>query len=165
MYKVENNYYIANMTRKEYHNLRRKKFAELRKNRVDAAYEFYCSLSDEDKQIAEFTFACKLAKHMSISMGIARHVTTTLIEEYNIEFCKHKKSAPSFGFTGRSHSAKVRAIISKSTRERNKARSIMCKEQGLNYRNYKQEADAKIEVANFCNNTRKKTIMSDKIII
>ncbi len=153
------------MTRTEYHNQRRKKFAELRKNRVDTAYEFYCSLSDEDKQIAEFTFACKLAAHMGVSMRIARHVTTTLIEEYKVEFVKHKRSAPSYGFTGHSHSAKTRAIISKTTTERNKKRAIMCKEQGMNYRHYKQEADAKIEVADFGNNTRIKTISSDKIII
>ncbi len=56
------------MTRLEYHAKRRKKFAELRKNRIDSAYEYYCSLSDEDQQISEFTFACKLAAHMSISM-------------------------------------------------------------------------------------------------
>lgn len=148
----------------KYHDERRKKFAELRKKRVDEAYEYYRSLSDEEKQVAEFTFASKLAKHMSTSLGIARHITTTLVEEYKIEFCKYKKSAPSFGFTGRSHSAKVRAIISKATIERNKARAIMCAAQGMNYRNYKQEADTKIEVVNFCNNSRTKS-MSDKIII
>lgn len=70
-----------------------------------------------------------------------------------------------FGFTGHSHTAKVRAIISKSTIERNAARAIMCKEQGINYRNYKQDADKQIEVVNFNNNTRIKSIMSDKIII
>lgn len=153
------------MTRAEYHNQRRKKFAELRQKRVDTAYEFYCSLSDEEKQISTFAFARKLCKHMCISMSISRNTTNQLIDEYNIEFCKHKKSAPSFGFKGRSHSAKVREIISKSTTARNKARAIMCKEQGMNYRNYKQEADAKIEVDKFWNNTRTKYIDSDNIII
>lgn len=56
------------MNRTEYHNTRRKKFAELCKKRVDEAYEFYCALSDEEKQISEFTFASKLCKHMCISM-------------------------------------------------------------------------------------------------
>lgn len=153
------------MTRSEYHNNRRKKFAELRTNRVDSAYEYFCALSDEEKQISEFTFAKKLAAHMCISMGIARHTTTALIDEYKVEFCKYKKSAPSFGFTGRSHSAKVRAVISKTTIERNKARVIMCKEQGLNYRTYRQDADKQIEVANFSNNDRLTSISSDKIII
>lgn len=153
------------MNRQEYHNIRRKNFAELRKNRVETAYEYYCSLSDEEKQIAEFTFACQLAKHLCISRGIARHTTTKLIDEYNIEFCKYKKSAPSFGFTGRSHTDKVRAIIAKTTIERNKARAIMCKEKGVNYRTYKQDADEQIEVANFSNNTRAKSIDSDSIII
>ena len=137
------------MNIKEYHNLRRKKFAELCKNRVDEAYEYYRSLSDEEKQISEFTFASKLCKHMCISRGIARNVTSHLIAEYNIEFCKYKKSAPSFGFSGRSHSAKVRAIIAKTTIERNKARAIACKEQGVNYRTYRQDADSQIDVANF----------------
>lgn len=153
------------MNKLEYYNTRRKKFAELRKKRVDAAYEYYCSLSDEDKQIAEFTFACQLAKHLCISRGIARHTTTALIDEYQVEFCKCKKSNPSFGFTGRSHSAKVREVISKTTIERNKARAIMCREQGLNYRTYRQDADSQIEVANFSNNDRLTSISSDKIII
>lgn len=152
------------MTRSEYHNERRKKFAELCKNRVDSAYEFYCALSDEDKQISEFTFACKLCKHMCISRGIARNVTSHLIAEYHIEFVKYKKSAPSFGFSGRSHSAKAREAIAKSTIARNNARAIACKEKGVNYRNYKQEADKKIEVVNFCK-VRAKSIVSDKIII
>ncbi len=69
------------------------------------------------------------------------------------------------GFTGRSHSAKVRAIISKSTIERNAARAIMCAEQGINYRTYRQDADKQIEVANFSNNDRVTSISSDKIII
>jgi hypothetical protein len=66
---------------------------------------------------------------LGLSMGVARHTTTALIDEYQVEFCKYKKSAPSFGFTGRSHSAKVRAIIAKSTISRNKARAIQCAEQ------------------------------------
>lgn len=152
------------MTRADYHNLRRQKFAELRKNRVDSAYEYYCSLSDEDKNVAEFTFACKLAKNLCISMGVARHTTTALIDEYNIAFCKYKKSAPSFGFAGHSHSAKVREAISKSTIERNAARAIACKEKGINYRTFKQDADKNIDVANF-SKARTKTIDSDKIII
>ena len=151
------------MTRQDYHNTRRKKYAELRTNRVETAYEYYCSLSDEDKQIAEFTFACKLAKHLCLSIGVARNCTTNLIAEYNVQFCKNKTSTPSFGFTGRSHSAKARAAIGKSTAERNKERVITCKEQGVNYRNYRQDACTHIEVANF-DNTRIKSI-SDKIIV
>lgn len=152
------------MNRTEYHASRRKKFAELNKKRVDAAYEYYCSLSDEDKQLSECTFACKLAKHLCLSMGIARMCTTNLIAEYNIEFCKYKKSSTSFGFTGHRHSAKSRAAIGKSTIERNKDRAVMCKEQCMNYRNYKQDACAHIEVADFGNNTHIKPI-SDKIIV
>ena len=153
------------MNMKEYHNSRRKKFAELKKKRVDAAYEYYCSLSDEDKQISEFIFACNLAKHLCISHGIARMCTTNLIAEYHIEFCKWKKSSHSRGFTGKKHSAETKAAIRKSTIERNKARAIMCKEQGLNYRHYKQDAEKQIVVDNFFNNTRVKTISSDKIIV
>lgn len=152
------------MTRLEYHARRRKKFAEMKKNRVDAAYEYYCSLSDEDKQIAESTFACKLAKHLCISLGVARSTTSNLIAEYHIEFCKYKTSNPSFGFTGKTHSDEARAAIRKSVIERNKARVIMCKEQGLNYRHYKQDADKSIEVADF-SNARAKSIDSEKIII
>jgi hypothetical protein len=84
------------MNRADYHSARRKKFAELKKHRVDAAYEYYCSLSDEEKQIAEFTFSRKLAAHFGLSMGIARYTTTDLIDEYKVEFCKHKTSNPSF---------------------------------------------------------------------
>jgi hypothetical protein len=76
-----------------------------------------------------------------------------------------RRALPLFGFSGRSHSAKVRAVISKTTIERNKARVIMCKEQGLNYRTYRQDADKQIEVANFSNNDRLTSISSDKIII
>jgi hypothetical protein len=157
------------MTRSEYHTTRRKKYAELRKNRIDSAYEYFCQLSDEEKQISEFAFARKLCKHMCISMGIARHTTTALIAEYNIEFCKNKQSVPSFGFSGRKHSAKVREAISKATIERNKARAIACKEKGINYRHFKQDADKQIEVANFSktfnNNTRISSISADNIII
>ena len=151
------------MNMQEYHNIRRKKFAELNKNRVDAAYEYYCSLSDEDKQISEFTFASLLAKHLCLSISSARMCTSNLIAEYNIEFCKNKTSVPSFGFAGHRHSAKSRAAIGKSTIERNKERVITCKEQGINYRNYKQDADKQIEVADF-SNSRVKSI-SDKIIV
>lgn len=84
------------MTRADYHNTRRKKYAELKKHRIDSAYEYFCQLSDEDKLISEFAFARLLTKHMSISMGVARHTTTALIDEYNVEFCKNKKSAPSY---------------------------------------------------------------------
>ena len=152
------------MNMQEYHNIRRKKFAELGKNRVDSAYEYYCSLSDEDKQIAEFTFACNLAKHLCISHGVARSTTSNLIAEYQVEFCKYKTSNPSFGFTGKTHSAKARSAIRKSTIERNAARVIACKEQGVNYRTYAQDACKNIEVADFSNNTRIKT-MSEKIIV
>ena len=151
------------MTRTEYHARRRKKLAEMKKSRVDAAYEYYCSLSEEEKQISEFTFACNLAKHLCISHGVARSTTSNLIAEYHIEFCKWKKRAPSCGFTGKTHSAKVRAAIRKSVIERNKARVIMCSEQGLNYRNYRQDACAHIEVADFCK-ARVKSI-SEKIIV
>lgn len=153
------------MTRLEYHNLRRKKLAEMKKKRVDAAYEYYCSLSDEDKQISEFVFACNLAKHLCISHGVARNTTSNLIAEYHVEFCKWKKRAQSFGFTGKTHSAEARAAISKAVTERNKARVIMCKEQGLNYRNYRQDAEKQIVVPDFFNSTRRETIDSDKIII
>lgn len=153
------------MTRTEYHNIRRKKFAELKKKRADDAYEYYCSLSDEDKQIAAFTFACNLAKHLGLSHSVARSTTTNLIAEYNIEFCKWKKSAQSFGFTGKKHSAETRAAMSKAAIARNKARAIRCREQGLNYRNYKQDAEKQIVVPDFFNNTRRETISSDKIIV
>ena len=153
------------MTRTEYHNIRRKKFAELTKKRVDAAYEYYCSLSEEEKQIAEFTFACNLAKHLCISHSVARSTTTNLIAEYNIEFCKWKKRAQSFGFTGKKHSAETRAAMSKAAIARNKARAIKCKEQGIKYRNFRQDAEKQIVVADFFNNTRRETIDSDNIII
>lgn len=155
------------MTRLEYHNIRRRKFAEMKKKRVDAAYEYYCSLSEEEKLIAEATFARKLAKHLCISLGVARSTTSNLIAEYHIEFCKYKTSNPSFGFTGKTHSAKARATIRKSTIERNKARVIMCREQGINYRTYRQDADKQIKVETF-NKTVSKTFsktISDKIIV
>ena len=166
MYKVAKIYYTDNMTREKYHDERRKKFAELHKNRVDSAYEYYCSLSIEDKQISQHAFSRKLANHLSIGTGIARIVTNNLIAEYKVEFCKYKQnSSRSARFTGKKHSAETRAKIAKSTTERNKARAINCAEQGINYRHYKQDADKQIEVANFCNNTRINSISSDKIII
>lgn len=125
----------------------RKHYADLMKNRTDAAYEYYCSLSDEDKQLSEFTFACQIVKHLSLSISIARRVTANLIAEYHVEFCKNKHKAMSFGFTGHHHSAKVRTAISKATSERNVERAVMCKEQGLNYRNYKQDAIAKADMS------------------
>ena len=153
------------MTRTEYHNIRRKKLAELKKKRVDAAFEYYCSLSEEEKQIAEFTFASKLAKHLGLSLSIARNTTRNLIAEYQIEFCWRKPSNPSCGFTGKKHSAETRAVMSKAAIARNKARAIRCKEQGIRYRTYVQDAEKQIVVADFGNNTRIKTIDSDKIII
>jgi len=152
------------MNRLEYHNIRRKKFAELCKKRVDTAYEYYCSLSDEDKQISKNAFTRQLAKHFGLSMGIARNVTNNLIAEYKVEFVRYKMSSHSRGFTGHRHSAETRAKIAAATIARNKARVIMCKEQGVNYRHYKQDADKQIEVVNF-NNTRRKSISSDKIIV
>ncbi len=152
------------MNRTEYHNIRRKKFAELNKNRVDAAYEYYCSLSEEEKQIAEFTFASKLAKHLGLSLSIARNTTRNLIAEYQIEFCWRKPSNPSCGFTGKKHSAETRAAMSKAAIARNKARAIKCKEQGIRYRTYVQDAEKQIVVPDFFNNTRIET-MSEKIIV
>lgn len=154
-----------NMTRAEYHNLRRKKFAELAKNRVDAAYEFYSQLSDEDKQISKHAFSRKLAKQLSIGTGIARNVTNNLIAEYKISFVKYKMSSHSRGFTGKKHSAETRAKIAAASIKCNAARAIKCKEQGINYRNYVKDADKQIKVDNFCNNNRIKSIDSDKIII
>jgi hypothetical protein len=153
------------MTRTEYYNLRRKKFAKLKKNRVDAAYEYYCSLSEEEKLIAEFTFASKLAKHLGLSLGIARNTTSNLIAEYQIEFCKRKPSNPSFGFAGKKHSAETRAAMSKAAIARNKARAIRCSEQGIRYRTYVQDAEKQIVVPDFFNSTRIETIDTDKIII
>ncbi len=153
------------MTRTEYHNIRRKKFAELAKNRVDDAYDFYCSLTDEEKQISKNAFASKLAKHLGLSHSVARKTTSNLIAEYQVEFCKNKTSNPSFGFAGHRHSAETRAAMSKAAIARNKARAIRCSEQGLNYRNYKQDAEKQIVVADFFNNTRRETISSDKIIV
>lgn len=157
------------MNRTEYHNQRRKKFAELAKNRVDDAHDFYCQLSDEDKQISKHAFSRKLANHLSIGMGIARNVTNTLIAEYKVEFCKYKMSSHSHGFTGKKHSAETRAKIAAASIKCNAARAIKCKEQGINYRHYKQDADKNIEVADFSktfsNNTRISSISSDNIII
>lgn len=157
------------MNRSEYHSTRRKKFAELAKNRVDAAYEYYCSLSDEEKQISKHAFSRKLANHLNIGTGIARNVTNNLIAEYKVEFVKYKMSYHSRGFTGKKHSAETRAKISAASIKCNAARAIACKEQGINYRNFKQDADKQIDVANFSktfnNNTRISSISSDKIII
>ena len=84
MYKVAKIYYTDNMTREKYHDERRKKFAELHKNRVDSALEYYCSLSDEDKLISKHAFSRKLANHLSIGTGVARNVTNNLIAEYKL---------------------------------------------------------------------------------
>jgi hypothetical protein len=158
------------MNRTEYHNTRRKKFAELAKNRVDSAYEYYCALSDEEKQISKHAFSRKLATHLSIGTGVARNVTNNLIAEYKVEFVKYKMSSShSRGFTGKKHSAETRAKIAAASIKCNAARAIKCKEQGLNYRNYKQDADKNIDVANFSktfnNNTRISSISSENIII
>lgn len=165
VYKVANLYYNINMNREKYHDRRRKKFAELRTNRVDSAYEYYCSLSDEEKQISKHAFSRKLANHLSIGTGVARNVTNNLIAEYKVEFVKYKMSSHSLGFTGKKHSAETRAKIAAASIKCNAARAIKCKEQGINYRHYKQDADAKIEVVNFSNDYRLKSISSDKIII
>lgn len=149
---------------KEYHTIRRKKFAELNKNRVDDAVEYYCALSDEDKQISKNAFACQLAKHFGLSISSARNVTNNLIAEYKVEFVRYKMRSHSRGFTGRRHSAETRAKIAAASIKCNAARAIMCSEQGLNYRHYKQDADKQIEVADFSNNTRRKSI-SEKIIV
>jgi hypothetical protein len=153
------------MNRTEYHNTRRKKFADLGKNRVDSAYEYYCQLSDEEKQISKHAFSRKLANHLSIGTGVARNVTNNLIAEYKVEFVKYKMSSHSRGFTGKKHSAETRAKIAAASIKCNAARAIKCKEQGINYRNYVKDADKQIEVVNFCNNTRISSISSDKIII
>ena len=153
------------MTREKYHDERRKKYAELHKNRVDSALEYYCSLTDEEKQISKHAFSRKLATHLSIGTGVARNVTNNLIAEYKVEFCKYKQnSSRSARFTGKKHSAETRAKIAKSTIERNKARVIACKAQGINYRTYAKDACKNIDVGNFCNNNRIKSI-SDKIIV
>lgn len=152
------------MNRTEYHNIRRKKFAELGKNRVDAAYEYYCQLSEEDKYISKLTFSRKLANHLSIGLGAARNVTNNLIAEYKVEFVKNKMSSHSSGFTGKKHSAETRAKMSAATIKCNAARAIMCKEQGINYRNYVKDADKQINVDNFCK-ASVKVIDSSKIII
>lgn len=164
VYTFENNYYSYHMNQIEYHSTRRKKYAELRKNRIDSAYEYYCQLSDEEKQISKHAFSRKLANHLSIGTGVARNVTNNLIAEYKVEFVKNKMSSHSRGFTGKKHSAETRAKIAAASIKCNAARAIKCKEQGINYRNYVKDADKQIEVANFNINTRISSI-SDKIII
>ena len=151
------------MNMKEYHTIRRKKYAAMHKSRVDASYEYYCALSDEDKQISKNAFACQLAKHFGLSISSARNVTNNLIAEYKVEFVKYKMSSHSRGFTGKTHSDEAKAKIAAASIKCNAARAITCKEQGINYRNYKQDADKQIEVVDF-NNTRVKSI-SEKIIV
>ena len=98
-------------------------------------------------------------------MGIARMCTANLIAEYKVEFCKYKQnSSRSVRFTGHRHSAEARAKMAKSNIERNKARAIKCKEQGINYRSYAQDACKNIDVKDFCK-ARVKAIDSSKIII
>lgn len=84
------------MNMKEFHAKRRAKLAELLKNKVDTAYEYYCSLTDEEKLISELEFARKLVKHMSMKISTARKYAGYLVAEYHVEFCKNKKSHPSY---------------------------------------------------------------------
>lgn len=153
---------------REFHAKRRAKLAELLKNRIDAAYEFYCSLSDEEKLISEVEFARQLAKNMNLKISTARKYTGCLVLEYHVEFCKNKKSSASYGFAGKHHNAKTRAAISKATIESNHARAIKCKELGVNYRNYKQDADKQLcadnSLVNFCHR-RINTITNNNNII
>lgn len=76
------------------------------------------------------------------------------------------------GFAGKHHNAKTRAAISKATIEYNHARAIKCKEQGINYRNYKQDADQQLcvdneSLVNFCKHKQHRinTITNDNIVI
>lgn len=84
------------MNRHEFIDKRRKKFEELKKLRVDSAYEFYCSLTDEEKQISELEFARKLVKHMGLKISTARKYTGYLVVEYHVEFFKYKMRRPSY---------------------------------------------------------------------
>lgn len=158
------------MNRQDFHKARRKKLAELLKNRIDAAFEYYCSLSDEEKLISELEFARKLAKHMNLKISTARKYTGCIVLEYLVEFCKNKKSRASYGFAGKHHNAKTRAAISKATTECNHARAIRCKELGVNYRTYKQDSDKQLSIdnnslVNFCQSKRINNISNNNIIV
>lgn len=160
------------MNQQELLDKRRKKFEELKKLRVDAAYELYCSLSDEEKLISELEFARKLVKHMGLKISTARKYAGYLVVEYHVEFFKYKMRRPSFGFAGKHHNAKTRAAISEATKRYNKARAIKCKEQGVNYRTYKQDADQQLSVdnialVNFCKRKQQRinTIDNENIVI
>ena len=76
------------------------------------------------------------------------------------------------GFAGKHHNDKTRAAISVATKRYNKARAIKCKEQGINYRNYKQDADQQLSVdnialVNFCKRKQQRinTIDNENIVI
>lgn len=88
--------YFIRMNQQEFLDKRRKKFEELKKLRVDAAYELYCSLSDEEKLISELEFARKLVKHMGMKISTARKYAGYLVLEYHVEFCKYKMRRPSY---------------------------------------------------------------------
>ena len=96
LYKLRKIYYNYYMNRQEFLDKRRKKFEELKKNIVDAAYEYYCSLTDEEKLISELEFARKLVKHMSMKISTARKYAGYLVLEYHVEFCKYKMRRPSY---------------------------------------------------------------------
>lgn len=158
------------MNMREFHDKRRKKLAELLKNRIDAAFEYYCSLSDEEKLISEVEFARQLAKHMNLKISTARKYTGCLVLEYHVEFCKNKKSRASYGFAGKHHNAKTRAAIRRSTIESNHARAIKCKELGVNYRTYKQDADKQLSIdnnslVNFCHRRINNITTNNNIIV
>lgn len=76
------------------------------------------------------------------------------------------------GFAGKHHNAKTRAAISEATKRYNKARAIKCKEQGVNYRTYKQDADKQLcvdneSLVNFCKRKQQRinTIDNENIVI
>lgn len=96
LYKLRKIYYNYYMNRQEFLDKRRKKFEEIKKNKVDTAYELYLSLSDEEKQISELEFARKLVKHMSMKISTARKYAGYLVLEYHVEFCKYKMRRPSY---------------------------------------------------------------------
>lgn len=84
------------MNRQEFLYKRRKKFEEIKKLIVDAAFEYYCSLTEEEKLISELEFARKLVKHMNLKISTARKYAGYLVAEYHVEFCKYKKRRPSY---------------------------------------------------------------------
>lgn len=160
---------LLHMNRQEFHAARRKKLAELLKTKVDTAFEYYCSLTEEEKLISELEFARQLAKHMNLKISTARKYTGCIVLEYHVEFIKNKKSRASYGFAGKHHNAKTRAAISKATIESNHARAIKCKELGVNYRTYKQTASNNIcadnAILKFCISKRINNITTNNIVI